>query len=47
MGLEENVKKNDIFSENPGKVWEGGKFPCAACKKGVGSNFILCQFCRS
>ena len=28
------------------KVTEGGKFPCDVCRNGVGSNSILCQFCR-
>ena len=36
----------DINSENNGKVTEEGKFLSAACRKGLGSNSILCQFCR-
>ena len=41
------VKKTKIIiiSENAEKVTIEGKIPCAVCKKGVGSNFILCQFC--
>ena len=35
-----------MISENAEKVTEEGKFPCAACKKGVGCNSILCRFCR-
>ena len=35
-----------ISSENTGKVTLEGKFFGAVCRKGVGSNFILCQFCR-
>ena len=32
--------------ENAGKVTIEGKFPCAVCRKGIGSNSILSQFCR-
>ena len=32
--------------ENAGKVTIEGKFPCAVCRKGIGSNSILCQFCK-
>ena len=32
--------------DNAGKVTEEGKFPCVVCRKIVGSNSILCQFCR-
>ena len=44
-----NVKKTKtmISSENTGKVTIEGKFPCAVCRKGVGSNSIPCQFCRN
>ena len=35
-----------ITSENVGKVTIEGNFPCAVCRKGVGSNSIHCQFCR-
>ena len=35
-----------ISSENAAKVTGEGKFPCAVCKNRVGSNSILCQFCR-
>ena len=31
-------------SEDAGKFAEVDKFPCAVCRKGVGSTFILCQF---
>ena len=43
-----NVKKTKMMirSKNAVKVTIDGKFPCAVCRKGVGSNFILCQFCR-
>ena len=36
-----------INSENAGKVTVEGKFRCVVCRKGVGSNFIFCQFFRS
>ena len=29
-----------------GKVTKEDKFPCTVCRKGVGSNSTLCQFCR-
>ena len=29
-------------SEDAGKFAEVDKFPCAVCRKGVGSTFILC-----
>ena len=47
-GLRVNIKKTKtmINSENAGKVTVEGKFPCAVCRKGVGSNSSLCQFCR-
>ena len=35
-----------IGSENAGKVTFEKNFPCAVCRKGVGSNFILFQFSR-
>ena len=35
-----------ISSENAGKVAMEGKFPCAVCKKCVGINSNLCQFCK-
>ena len=35
-----------ISSENAGKVTTQGKFPCAVCRKGLGSNSILSTFCR-
>ena len=35
-----------ISGENAGKVTIKGKFLCAVCRKDVGSNSILCQFCR-
>ena len=42
-----NVKttKMIISSENGGKVTIEGTFLCAVCRKGIGSNFIICQFC--
>ena len=44
--LRVNVKKTKMISrENAGKVTTEGKFPCAFCRKRVGSNSILCQFC--
>ena len=47
-GLTVNVKKTTmmISSENAGNATIAGKFPCAVCRKGVGINSILCQFCR-
>ena len=44
--LKINVKKTKIIirSEDTEKVTEEAKFPCAVCRKGVGSNSILCQF---
>ena len=46
--LRENVKntKTMISSKNAGKVTIEGKFPCAVLWKGIGSNSILCQFCK-
>ena len=43
-GLTVNVKKTKmmISSENAGNA----TIACAVCRKGVGSNFTLCQFCR-
>ena len=38
--------KRVISSENTGKVTEVGKFLCTVCRKDVGSNYILCHFCR-
>ena len=38
--------KTITSSENAEKVTEEGKFPCVVCRKDVGSNSILCQFCR-
>ena len=35
-----------IGSEYAGKVTIEGKFLCAVCRKSVGSNLILGQFCR-
>ena len=35
-----------ISSENAGTVTIEGKFLCAVCRKGVGSNSMLCLFCR-
>ena len=35
-----------ISSENAEKVTMEGKFLHAACRKDVGRNSILCQFCR-
>ena len=32
------------YSENAGKVTEEGEFHCVVCRKGLGSNSILCQF---
>ena len=46
--LRVNVKKTKMMirSKNAVKVTIDGKFPCAVYRKGLGSNFILCQFCR-
>ena len=46
--LRVNFKKAKmiISSENPGKITIEATFPCAVCRKGVGSNSIICQFCR-
>ena len=43
-----NFKKTKMMlsSETTGKATMKGKFPSAVCRKGVGSNFTLCQFCR-
>ena len=35
-----------ITSKNTEKLTEEGKFPLAVWRKSVGSNSILCQFCR-
>ena len=42
-GLRVNVKKTKMMSNsvNTGKVTMEGKFPCAVCRKSVGSNCIL------
>ena len=47
-GLSQNAKKTKMMigSENAGKVTFEKNFPCAVCRKGVGSNFILFQFSR-
>ena len=47
-GLRVNIKKTKmkINSENAGQVTVEDKFPYAVCRKGVGSNSILSQFCR-
>ena len=43
-----NVKRKTtlIRHQNTGKVTLEEKFPCAVCRKCVGINSILCQFCR-
>ena len=48
LGVNVNKTKMMISCENvgTGKVALEGKFPCAVYRKGVGSNSILCQFCR-
>ena len=48
LGVNVNKTKMMISCENAGtgKVALEGKFPCAVCRKGVGSNSILCQFSR-
>ena len=47
-GLRVNVKKTRVMitSKNTEKLTEEGKFPLAVWRKSVGSNSILCQFCR-
>ena len=47
-GMRVNVKetKMKLNIENSGKVTIEDKFPCAVCRKGIGSNSILSQFCR-
>ena len=46
--LRVNVKKAKIMinSESARKVKIESKFPCTVCRKGVGRNSILSQFCR-
>ena len=46
--LQVNVKKTKmmISNENAGKVTIEGKFSYSVCRKDVGSNSILCQFCK-
>ena len=48
--LEPTVKmpkrKTMVSTRNYGKIVEEGKFLSAVCRKGVGSNSILCPFCR-
>ena len=41
--LRVNVKKTKMMSNsvNTGKVTTEGKFPCAVCRKSVGSSSIL------
>ena len=45
-GLKVNVKKTKakVSNEKARKVKKQEKFPCTKCRKGVGSNSILCQF---
>ena len=35
-----------ISCQNVGKATMERKFSCAVCRKGVGINSIICQFCR-
>ena len=46
-GLKANFNKTKmvIRSENAETVPGEGKFPCAACRNGVGSNSIPCHCC--
>ena len=47
-GLKVNVKKTKVMrcSAEPSVAKESGKFPCAVCSKGVGSNSIRCTKCK-
>src|SRR6201993_4290940 len=46
-GLRVNVAKTKVLRchKKSGQVEESGKHPCGVCKRGVGSNSILCGIC--
>ena len=47
-GLKVNLGKTKVMvsGRNVGEPKEEGHFPCAICKKGVGSNSIYCKSCK-
>ena len=47
-GLRVNTKKTKVMicGYDEGPVLKSGKWPCGVCRKGVGSNSILCTFCN-
>ena len=46
-GLRVNMKKTKIMvsGRNLGTLKDSGRFPCAVCRSGVGSNSIFCNGC--
>ena len=47
-GLRVNMKKTKLLISGPGLdlLKDSGKFPCAVCRSGVGTNSILCSQCN-
>ena len=47
-GLKVNVGKTKVMrcSDELSVAKESGKFPCAICSKGVGSNSVCCAKCK-
>uniref|UniRef100_UPI00397F9C9D hypothetical protein n=1 Tax=Salmonella sp. s55962 TaxID=3159685 RepID=UPI00397F9C9D len=47
-GLRVNIKKTKVLISgfDVGNVRDPGNWPCAVCRKGVGSNSIFCSFCN-
>ena len=48
-GLRVNMGKTKVMrcSVDAGQVQKSGKYPCAVCSKGVGTNAIWCMTCRA
>ena len=46
-GLRVNMPKTKLMfcSDGTNTLKDSGKFPCAVCRSGVGSNSIYCNFC--
>jgi hypothetical protein len=47
-GLKVNIGKTKVMigGDGMGDVEESGSYPCGVCKKGVGSNSLLCTVCK-
>ena len=47
-GLKVNMKKTKVLVSSPVGVpaISSGTWPCSVCRKGVGSNSILCNTCK-